>query len=75
MASGNANTLTTWEKKWLRTTDKGEKVRVIKDARTTENRRLWSATLVRAEWRRVAAPKMMMMMMIHSPAEVYLTVC
>jgi hypothetical protein len=50
-------------KNWLRTTDKGEKV--IKDARTTGNRRLWSATLVRAEWRRVAAPKMMMMM-IHS---------
>jgi len=55
MISGNA---TTWEKNWLRTTDKGEKV--IKDATTTGNRRLWSATLVRAEWRRVAAPKMMM---------------
>jgi hypothetical protein len=65
MASGNANTLTTWEKNWLRTTDKGEKV--IKDARTTGNRRLWSATLVRAEWRRVAAPKTTTtMMMIHS---------
>ena len=43
---------------------KGEKV--IKDARTTGNRRLWLATLVRAEWRRVAAPKMTTMMMIHS---------
>jgi hypothetical protein len=51
-----------WEKNWLRTTNKGEKV--IKDARTTGNRRL-SATLVRAEWRRVVAPKMMTMM-IHS---------
>ena len=62
MASGNANTLTTWEKNWLRTKNKGEKI--IKDARTTGNRRLWSATLVRAEWRRVAAPEMMMMMML-----------
>jgi hypothetical protein len=64
MASGKANTLNTWEKNCLRTTDKEEKV--IKDARTTGNIRLRSATLVRTEWRRVAAPKMTTMMMIHS---------
>jgi hypothetical protein len=64
MASGNANTLTTWGNNWLRYTDKGEKE--IKDDRTTEIRRQWSATMARTEWRGDVAATTTTTMMIHS---------